>query len=120
MARVLVVDDHDILRAGLALAVRSFGYEVEVASDGQEALERLSETGYDVLLTDLMMPRMDGLELLRRLDEQDGPKLLRIVMTASEVPEMLEAARPLADVVLAKPVRLGQLREILGSSGRAA
>src|SRR5713226_1335561 len=79
--RVLVADDEDNQRMGLAKMIQSWGYAVETASDGQEALEKLNSMPVEVLVTDLMMPRMDGFELLKRLRAQgSGPPA--IVLTA--------------------------------------
>ena len=65
--RVLVADDEDNQRAGLAKMIQSWGFVVETAFDGQDALEKFNQTLPHVLITDLMMPRMDGFELLKRL-----------------------------------------------------
>src|SRR5579863_9732796 len=79
--RVLVADDEENQRAGLAKMIQSWGFTVDTAFDGQEALEKLSQTPVHVLVTDLMMPRVDGFELLKRLQAQgDAPP--SIVLTA--------------------------------------
>ena len=66
-ARVLIVDDEETQRNGLASMVSSWGFTAETACDGQEALDKLNNGTVQVLVTDLMMPRMDGFELLKRL-----------------------------------------------------
>jgi DNA-binding NtrC family response regulator len=81
VTRVLIADDEENQRAGLAKMVQSWGYAVETASDGQEALDKLSSVPVNVLVTDLMMPRMDGFELLKRLGMQ-GNAPPSIVLTA--------------------------------------
>jgi DNA-binding NtrC family response regulator len=79
--RVLIVDDEENQRVGLASMVSAWGFTAETAADGQEALDRLGTFPAHVLVTDLMMPRMDGFELLRRLSSQgNGPPA--IVVTA--------------------------------------
>jgi CheY-like chemotaxis protein len=70
--RVLVVDDEENHRVGLAKMIRSWGYTIEAASDGQDAFEKLSQTPAHVLVTDLIMPRVDGFELLERLRSQNA------------------------------------------------
>jgi DNA-binding NtrC family response regulator len=65
--RVLIADDEDNQRAGLAKMIQSWGFAVETAFDGQDALEKFNQTPPHVLITDLMMPRMDGFDLLKRL-----------------------------------------------------
>ena len=64
---VLIVDDEETQRAPLAAMLDAWGYKAETAGDGQEALEKLATFSANVIVTDLMMPRMDGFELLKRL-----------------------------------------------------
>src|ERR1700682_5046641 len=80
-AKVLIVDDEESQRVGLASMVGSWGFTAETAADGQEALDKLAEGSVQVLVTDLMMPRMDGFELLKRLTSQ-GNMPPAIVLTA--------------------------------------
>src|SRR5581483_10654750 len=79
--RVLVADDEENQRAGLAKMIQSWGFGVDTAADGQEAYEKLGQSPVHVLVTDLMMPRMDGFELLKRLGSQ-GTLPPTIVLTA--------------------------------------
>jgi DNA-binding NtrC family response regulator len=69
-ARVLVVDDDQEERTGLSHMVAAMGYVAEMAADGEEALEKLGSGHIDVIVTDLMMPRMDGFDLLQNLLER--------------------------------------------------
>jgi DNA-binding NtrC family response regulator len=79
--RVLVVDDEESQRTALAGMIALWGYKVETAADGQEALDKLASFDAHVIVTDMMMPRVDGTELLKRLKAQgDGPPV--IVQTA--------------------------------------
>ncbi len=68
--RILIVDDDERQRAALAAMLSDNHYEAQVAGDGQEALERLAAFNADVIVADLVMPRMDGFELLKHLREQ--------------------------------------------------
>ncbi len=79
--RVMVVDDEESQRTALAGMIGLWGYVVETAADGQEALEKLANFDAHVIITDLMMPRMDGRELLTRLKSQGNPPA-SIVLTA--------------------------------------
>lgn len=79
--RVLIVDDEETQRNSLASMVPAWGFLADTAADGVEALEKLNESTFHVLVTDLMMPRMDGFELLRRLNAQ-GTLPPAIVLTA--------------------------------------
>ncbi len=62
---VLVVDDDDLVRKLLTKFLQGIGYRVDVAEDGKSALERLGQLSYDLVLTDLQMPRLGGRELTR-------------------------------------------------------
>jgi DNA-binding NtrC family response regulator len=78
---VLVTDDEENQRAGLAKMIQSWGFSVDTAADGQEALEKIARLPIQILVTDLMMPRMDGFELLKRLSAL-GTVPPTIVLTA--------------------------------------
>ena len=82
MSRVLVVDDEEAYRTLMAGHLERKGFEVEKASDGKQALARLQEESFEVLVTDLMMPKVSGLDLLRQAKKLD-PWLEVIVITAS-------------------------------------
>jgi CheY-like chemotaxis protein len=68
--RILIVDDDERQRAALAAMLSGGSYETQLAADGQEALERLTAFNADVIVADLVMPRMDGFELLRHLKDR--------------------------------------------------
>src|SRR6204780_421638 len=114
VTRVLVVDDEESQRTALASMIKLWGYWVETAADGQEALEKLATFGAHVIVTDLNMPRMTGQELLKRLKEDgDAPPI--IVQTAYG---SLEAAVSIihdlgAFWFLEKPVQSAALRLLL-------
>jgi DNA-binding response OmpR family regulator len=84
--RALVVDDDDPIRAMLAKVVERQNLSVDTARDGVEAIERIDEDGYSVILLDMMMPRIDGFGVLKHL-EAHHPKKLRCTIIASAVPE---------------------------------
>jgi DNA-binding response OmpR family regulator len=82
--RILVVDDEPIVREVLARYLEREGYAVEVAEDGERAIERYKATAPDLVLLDLMLPRVDGLEVFRRIRD-NGPQMPRaavIMLTA--------------------------------------
>jgi two-component system, NtrC family, response regulator HydG len=102
--RVLVVDDEQNARGGLEKLLKQEGYHVGTAESGQRALEVAVELSPDVVVTDLKMPGIDGIELLRRLREQD-PELPVIVVTAfGDVHNAVEAMRAGAENYLTKPI----------------
>ncbi|WP_437808512.1 sigma-54-dependent transcriptional regulator [Sorangium sp. So ce1078] len=103
-SRVLVVDDEASARSGLEKLLRQEGYAVDAAADGVEALEVAAERPPDVVVTDLKMPKMDGVTLLGKLREQD-PALPVIVVTAfGDVSSAVQAMRAGAEDYLTKPV----------------
>jgi DNA-binding NtrC family response regulator len=79
--RVLVVDDESSQRSAVSRMIERWGFETDTAVDGAEALQKIQERDFDVVVTDLMMPGMDGMELLRRLREDPGSAPAAIVLT---------------------------------------
>jgi two-component system response regulator HydG len=111
--RVLVVDDEVNARTALAELLRDEGYAVETAADGFKALGKVADFAPDVVLTDLKMPGMDGIQLLGRLHEEDR-ELPVIMMTAfGEVETAVGAMRAGARDYLAKPVNFAELSVVL-------
>ncbi|HLL06593.1 MAG TPA: sigma-54 dependent transcriptional regulator [Myxococcaceae bacterium] len=104
MGRILVVDDEEGVRSFLAESLEIDGHHVEEAANGQEALERLRSRSFDLVLTDLRMPGMDGLELLQKvLAEQ--PEVEFIVLTAhGNVENAVQAMKLGAFDYIQKPV----------------
>jgi DNA-binding NtrC family response regulator len=78
--RILLVDDEEIVIRSCQRILREGDYEVDVAKDGLAALEKINERDFDVLILDIMMPRMDGLEVLRRVKES-RPEIDIIMIT---------------------------------------
>ena len=111
---VLIVDDEESQRNPLASIVSSWGFVVETASDGQEALEKLSVFPAHVMITDLMMPRMDGFELMKRLGA-DGNMPQAIVLTAfGNIETAIQTIHDLgAYWFLEKPIQNNALRILL-------
>ena len=103
-ARILVVDDEPNARAGLEKLLRQDGYDVDVADDGAAALVVASERPPDLVVTDLKMPRMDGVELLKRLRAQDVDLPVIMVTAFSEVSSAVMAMRAGAEDYITKPV----------------
>jgi len=104
MARVLVVDDEEGLRSFLAEALEDEGHAVAQAGDGRAAAEKLRVQGFDLMITDLRMPGMDGLELVR-LARVEQPEMEIIVLTAhGTIETAVEAMRLGAFDYLQKPI----------------
>ncbi len=112
--RALVVDDEESQRTGLAEMLASFGIEPLTATDGQDAIEKLASFEADVIVADLIMPRMDGFDLLRQLSQQ-GNATPTIVLTGfGSLEQAITAVHELkAFWFLEKPVQPTVLRELL-------
>ncbi len=108
--RVLVVDDEEAARSGLQKLLRLEGYEVDTAADGAAALESASERCPDVVVTDLKMPRMDGLELLTKLRAQFADLPVIMVTASHDVGSAVAAMRQGAEHYLIKPVDFDELQ----------
>jgi len=107
--RVLVVDDQRNMRATTAMVLRQAGHAVEEAEDGASALKRIQAESFDVVLTDLRMPDVDGMEVLRTTRQQ-APETEVIVMTAyGTIESAVEAIRRGAYDFLAKPFKEDEL-----------
>jgi DNA-binding NtrC family response regulator len=110
MAKLLVVDDEKNLRMIVQKEMTRQGHEVETASDGEAAWEALEQQDFDVLLCDINMPRLDGIELLRRLREksQNPPEVIMLTGQAT-VESAIEAMKLGAYDYLTKPYRISEL-----------
>ena len=81
--RVLIADDSITTRSLERSILEAVGYEVDVATDGQDALAKLRAQRFDLLLSDVQMPRMDGIELVTRLRADEGLRALKVVLVSS-------------------------------------
>jgi two-component system, NtrC family, response regulator HydG len=107
--RVLVVDDEVSARTALRDLLRSENWEVLLAADGAEALEKLAELPPDIVVTDLDMPRMDGLELIAKLHDSHRHLPVIVVTSATELRSAVAAMRAGATDYITKPVDFDEL-----------
>jgi DNA-binding NtrC family response regulator len=111
--RVLIVEDDPAARVGLEQLVKSWGFLAESASDGEEALEKVTTFRPAIVITDMVMPRMDGLALLRALPQQ-GADVTTLLLTAQGTVETaVEAMKEGAYDYLTKPVDIQRLKILL-------
>jgi CheY-like chemotaxis protein len=125
MARILITEDEESLRRFVARALRLDGHETFEAGDGAEGLERLDEGSYDLLLSDIRMPVMDGIELAHQAAAR-FPQMKILLMTgyAEQRERADDLATKIVDVV-PKPFALPDIRKavamaLAGASCRAA
>jgi DNA-binding NtrC family response regulator len=111
--RVLIVEDDAAARVGLEQLVKSWGFIADSAGDGEEALEKVTSFRPAIVITDMVMPRMDGLALLRALQQQ-GADVTTLLLTAQGTVETaVEAMKEGAYDYLTKPVDLKRLKILL-------
>ena len=111
--RVLIVEDDAAARRGLTELVRAWGYEAESAADGQEGLEKITTYRPSAVLADMVMPRMDGLGLLRSVKEQLGEITFVLITAQGSVDTAVSAMKEGAYDYLTKPVDPQRLRTLL-------
>jgi two-component system response regulator MprA len=121
MSRVLVVDDEPAVRRALERALRLDNYDVELAADGQEALDALAMAPADAVVLDIAMPRVDGLEVTRRM-RRAGDRTPILMLTARDaIDDRVVGLDAGADDYLVKPFALkelqARLRALLRRSG---
>lgn len=108
-AKILLVDDEEILRENIALILRQEGYEVDEASNGEEAYQKYLTNRYDILISDIEMPKMKGIELLEKVSKID-PQLISIFITAyGSLETAIAALRLGASDYILKPIDFDEL-----------
>lgn len=108
--RMLIVEDNQAARVGLEQLVKSWGFVADSATDGQHALDKVTSFRPSIVISDLVMPRMDGLSLLRALQTQ-GADVTTLLLTAQGTVETaVEAMKEGAYDYLTKPVDLQRLK----------
>jgi len=120
MARILVVDDEPAVRRALERALRLESYDVALAADGEEALDALASQPADAVILDVLMPRLDGLEVARRM-RQAGDRTPILMLTARDaIDNRVEGLDVGADDYLVKPFALRELQARLRALLRRA
>ena len=117
--KILIVDDEPAEREGLARLVGQWGYDVETASSAEEALNLVETQHPAVVLTDLVLPEMDGLTLLQRLKETGRPPIVLMVTGHGTVESAVEAMRHGAFDYLTKPLDATRLQVLAREVHRA-
>jgi DNA-binding NtrC family response regulator len=107
---VLVVDDEAAMRLGLKEVLSRAGYQVELASDGEEACARIDQGGLDVVITDLRMPKKDGLEVLKHAKAKGQDLLVYMISAHGDVPTAVEAMKLGAADFIQKPFKIDEVR----------
>ncbi len=108
-ARILIVDDDDLARKNLARILQREGFHVSTAKSGLTALQRFSENSYDLVMTDLVMEDIDGLELLTRIKNQFQNTEIILITGYASIPTAIEAIKKGAYHYLEKPIRPAEM-----------
>ena len=103
MARILIVDDEERMRHLLSIMLSRRGYHVDQAGDGVQALEMIKAAPFDMIITDIKMPRMDGVELLKRIVEMEIPPPVVFITAFATVESAVDAMRQGAVDYIIKP-----------------
>ncbi len=107
--RILLVDDEDSLQKLLSYPLRSDGYEVVAAADGQEALDRFDESNFDLVVLDVMLPRVDGFDVCRKLRARSAVPIIMLTAKAEEFDKVLGLELG-ADDYITKPFSMREFR----------
>ena len=107
--RILLADDEQSIQTLLSFPLRKDGYEVVRASDGREALARFGEQPFDLVVLDVMMPRMDGLETCRRLRARSDVPIIMLTAKSEEIDKVLGLELG-ADDYITKPFSMREFR----------
>ena len=109
MRKILLAEDDDSLRRFLAKALERAGYEVVSCPDGEAALEALSQGPYDLLLTDIVMPGVDGIEVARQAAAREPGQRIMFITGFAAVALSAGARAPEGAKILSKPVHLREI-----------
>jgi DNA-binding NtrC family response regulator len=115
-ARLLVVDDEPIALKNLERVLEKEGYDVSTASSGQGALRQLRQAAFDVVLTDLKMEKVDGMQVLRRCKEIDPDVEVILITGYAAIDTAIEAMKQGAYHYVAKPFKLDEVRKVVGEA----
>lgn len=119
MYSILVVDDEHDLRKHIVSLLSSRGYHVEEASDGLEAAEKLAHKQYPLILCDVRMPRMSGIDLLRHVQIKEYSSTLALITAHGNIREAIDAIREGAFDYIEKPINEAVLIELVQKAERA-
>src|ERR1041384_3741305 len=117
--RILLVDDEQSIQTLLSYPLRKDGYEVVQATDGREALARFGESTFDLVVLDVMMPRLDGLGVCRRLRSRGSVPIIMLPAKADEIDKVLGLELG-ADDYITKPFSLREFRSRVKAALRRA
>jgi DNA-binding NtrC family response regulator len=110
IGRVMVVDDEENIRDVLSNYLDSLGYLVETANDGEDALSKFKRGGFDLIISDLLMPTVDGLELLKKVREEDKDVIFLMITGYPSIETAVEAIKKGAYDYITKPFHMEDVK----------
>jgi DNA-binding response OmpR family regulator len=117
--RILLVDDEQSIQTLLSYPLRKEGYEVVQATDGRQALDRFAEQSFDLVVLDLMLPQVDGLEVCRRLRSQSSVPIIMLTAKSEEIDKVVGLELG-ADDYITKPFSLREFSSRIKAALRRA
>src|SRR3954468_12238570 len=118
-ARILLVDDEQSIQTLLSYPLRKDGYEVVQAVDGREALDRFAEQAFDLVVLDVMLPQLDGLEVCRRLRARSPVPIIMLTAKSEEIDKVVGLELG-ADDYITKPFSMREFRSRVKAALRRA
>jgi DNA-binding response OmpR family regulator len=118
-ARILLVDDEQSIQTLLSYPLRKDGYEVVQATDGREALDRFAEQSFDLVVLDVMLPQLDGLEVCRRLRARSAVPIIMLTAKSEEIDKVVGLELG-ADDYITKPFSMREFRSRIKAALRRA
>lgn len=107
--RILVVDDEKLIVKGIRFSLEQDGYQVDCAYDGEEALEKVEQNSYDIVLLDLMLPKMDGMEVCRHIREISNVPVIMLTAKGDDMDKILGFENG-ADDYITKPFNILEVK----------
>ncbi len=111
--RILIVDDEQSLREMLTVLLQREGYQIAQAANGEEALAKIAENNVDLIISDIKMPRLTGIDLLRRIREQENDTTMIMMTAFSSTEEAVEAMKLGAYDYITKPFKNDEIRLVV-------
>ena len=120
--RILLVDDEPLILKGLKFSLEQDGYETDTAADGEEALAKMRNGGYDIVLLDVMLPKLSGIEVCQNIRETSNVPIIMLTAKGEDMDKILGLEYG-ADDYMTKPFNIlevkARIKSILRRTGAA-